>query len=92
MDERVIFQMISSMIRDGAKIIETNHAMERMEERGIDKHDIIEILLNPTYIKDERESSEYYGKDNYRVMGKYDWSVVVSVYYPEKLIVITVID
>ncbi|TVX86039.1 DUF4258 domain-containing protein [Paenibacillus agilis] len=92
MNEKVVFQMICSMIRDGAKIIETSHATQRMDERGIDKHDIVEILLNPTYIKDERKSSEYYGKDNYRIMGKYDWSVVVSVYFPEKLIVVTVID
>lgn len=84
--------MIRSMINDGAKIIETEHASQRMDERGIDKNDIIDILLNPTIIEDERESSQYYGKNNYRIMGKNEWSVVLSVYYPEKLIIITVID
>ncbi|ALA47998.1 DUF4258 domain-containing protein [Brevibacillus laterosporus] len=92
MNEKLILQTIAFMINNGARIIETGHATERMEERRINKRDIVEILLNPTYISNERESNQYYGKNNYRVMGKHDWSVVVSVYYPEKLIIITVID
>lgn len=91
LNEKLILQMIASMIDSGAKIIETYHALIRMEERGIDKKDVVEILLNPTHISDEREGN-YYGKNNYRVVGMHDWSVVVSIYYPQKIIIITVID
>lgn len=92
MDERVVFQMVGSMLNNGAKIIYTKHATERLEERNLTKRDITDILLDPSHIYKEVESSEYRGKYNYRIVGKQDWSAVISIHFPTKLIVVTVID
>lgn len=64
-----------------------------MRERRITTIDVVEILTNPKYVKKESESSQFHGKYNYRVMGKYEWSVVVSIYYEDdELAIVTVID
>ncbi|MFD2745930.1 DUF4258 domain-containing protein [Paenibacillus yanchengensis] len=80
------------MIENDALIIETGHARLRMSQRGINTEDIIYILKNPTYIKKVSESAVIADRYNYRVVGKFDWSVVVSIDYPSKLIIVTVID
>lgn len=93
MDERIIFQIIQQVLLVGTNIEFTPHAVKRMIERKIASSDVLDILKNPNYIQKEVESSEYSGKYNYRVMGKNDWSVVVSVYYGKnQLVVVTVID
>lgn len=92
MNERVIFQMILSIIENGGYIIKTNHARTRMRERGISDDDVLEILQNPNHIYKEQKSIDHDEKYNYRIVGKHEWSVVVSVHYPTKLIIVTVID
>jgi hypothetical protein len=92
MNEQMILQIIVSMVNVDARIVITRHARERMEERNIGYDDVLQILSNPRYVKKETESSQYHGKYNYRMVGKNEWSIVVSVYYPNKLIVVTVID
>lgn len=91
MDERIIFQFIQKLL-DEEKVDFKPHALIRMIQRKITSDDVYEILRNPTYISKEVESSTYSGKYNYRIVGKKEWSVVVSVYFQESLVVITVID
>ncbi|OME54026.1 hypothetical protein BSK59_15710 [Paenibacillus odorifer] len=95
LDERILFQMIVKLLDENeGHAIFTRHAYLRMKERSISVPDVYEILRNPTYIKKESESKDkkFVEKYNYRVMGKFDWSVVISVHYPDNIIVITVID
>lgn len=92
MNEKIIFQIIQYILDKSNSVEFRMHAVIRMRERNISTTDVFEILRNPNYIKKESESSEYSGKYNYRVMGKNDWSVVISVYYPDNLIVVTVIN
>ncbi|EJW14074.1 DUF4258 domain-containing protein [Paenibacillus alvei] len=93
MDERVIFQMIAQML-DANKDEFTYHAIKRMRERNIETSDVYDILRNPTEVDDERESEDqmFTGKYNYRVKGKFEWSVVISIDFPNNMFIVTVID
>jgi hypothetical protein len=78
---------------DSANIIWTNHARERMEERGITSHDAI-LVLRYGSVTDRPTSGKKDGdwvcKIVKRTIGIRDVGVITAVVSGDKLIVITV--
>lgn len=91
--EAMILAAIKSMMEANCSIRYTSHANQRMVERDIDSDEVLHILKNAATVEKESDSQGFAGKQNYRVKaedGKN--SVVVSVYHPDHLIIVTVID
>jgi hypothetical protein len=69
-----LFEIIESKINNGLYFI-TNHARERMIERGVPEDHILHILLGKRGYKRARNKA----KDTYEA-GKYDWKYCFEGY------------
>jgi len=84
---------IREIARDSARVVVTDHAAERMEERDIIDVDLFRILRSGHIVgsvEPGRRDGDWTVKVVYRLKGSRDAGVVTVVLASERLVVVTV--